>query len=286
VAGLAAGAAGRRAAALVAGALWAAGTAELALARIRPGPRTVGEVADMLATSTVLPLAASYHWLTGWARLPALLRDADRAPLGQGRSPLAVPYPTVRGRRRFGPVPRGVPADPHWTPEAILFDRDGTLVVDVPYNGDPERVVLMPGARMAVARARRAGLAVGVVSNQSGVARGLLTEAQVEAVNRRVDELAGPFDVWEVCPHGPDDGCGCRKPAPGLVKQAAVALGVDPSRCAVIGDIAVDAQAAQAAGARAVVVPARATRPEELGPDLQVAPDLLTALDLVLGGRC
>jgi HAD superfamily hydrolase (TIGR01662 family) len=68
----------------------------------------------------------------------------------------------------------------------VLFDRDGTLIVDVPYNGDPARVVPMPGARAALDRLRAAGVRVGVVSNQSGIARGLLTRAQVEAVNARM----------------------------------------------------------------------------------------------------
>src|SRR5215213_205397 len=107
-------------------------------------------------------------------------------------------------RRRRAPV----------RPAAVLFDRDGTLVVDVPYNGDPARVEPMPQAREALMRVRAAGLRVGVVSNQSGVARGLLTPVQVDAVNLRVDALLGPLGPFEVCPHGPEDGCDCRKPAP------------------------------------------------------------------------
>ena len=98
-------------------------------------------------------------------------------------------------------------------PLAVLFDRDGTLVVDVPYNGDPALVVPMPGAREAIALVRAAGLPIGVVSNQSGIARGIVTAEQVEAVNAAVDALLGGFDVWRICPHGPDDGCDCRKPA-------------------------------------------------------------------------
>ena len=112
-------------------------------------------------------------------------------------------------------------------PKAVLFDRDGTLVADVPYNGDPGRVVVMPGAREAVERLRAAGVATAVVSNQSGVGRGYLRVEQVEAVNRRVEELLGPLGPWLVCPHGPGEGCRCRKPAPGLIEAAAGALGVD-----------------------------------------------------------
>ena len=238
----AAGLAARRPrAAAVAGALWAAGTAELAWARIAPGPRTPREVAAMLATSAALPFAATGWWLAGHVRA-----------------------------RRTGPV------------AAVLFDRDGTLVVDVPYNGDPDRVEAVPGAGAAVARLRAAGIPTGVVSNQSGIARGIVTEEQVRAVNARVEELLGPLGPWAWCPHAPGDGCACRKPAPGLIVRAAAALGVDPGRCVVIGDIGADVEAARAAGARAILVPTPVTRPEEIAAADEVAPDLAGAVDRVL----
>ncbi len=168
--------AGRRSVAALGLAGWAAGTAELAWARIAPGPRTAGEVATMVWTSAAMPFAAAGWWLAGRRR-------------ARGASSL---------------TPR---------PAAVLFDRDGTLVVDVPYNGDPDRVALRPGAREAVERLRRAGIPTGVVSNQSGIARGLLTEREMHAVNARVEDLLGPLGPWTYCPHGPEDGCGCRKPA-------------------------------------------------------------------------
>jgi D-glycero-D-manno-heptose 1,7-bisphosphate phosphatase len=87
-----------------------------------------------------------------------------------------------------------------------------------------------------------------------------------------------------VCPHGPGEHCACRKPAPGLVLQAARALGVAPQRCVVIGDIGADLQAAGAAGARAILVPTAATRPEEVAAAPELAPDLGAAVDLLLGG--
>ncbi|MET9568712.1 HAD-IIIA family hydrolase [Streptomyces virginiae] len=166
-------------------------------------------------------------------------------------------------------------------PEAVLFDRDGTLVVDVPYNGDPDRVSPMPTARAAVTALRELGVRVGVVSNQSGVARGLLTQEQVVAVRRRVDELFGPFDVWAVCPHGPADGCGCRKPAPGLILAACERLGAAPERTVVVGDIGSDVRAASAAGARGVLVPTPVTRPAEVAAAGETACDLLTAVRLI-----
>lgn len=168
-------------------------------------------------------------------------------------------------------------------PAAVLLDRDGTLVIDVPYNGDPTRVLPVPGARSALDRLRAAGIPLAVVSNQSGIARGCLTAGQVEAVNARVEELLGPLGPFLYCPHGPEDGCACRKPAPGLLVAAAERLGVEPSACAVIGDIGADIQAALAVGARAVLVPTPATREEEVARAPEVAADLADAVALLLG---
>ncbi|HKN53104.1 MAG TPA: HAD family hydrolase, partial [Amycolatopsis sp.] len=168
---------------------------------------------------------------------------------------------------------------------AVLFDRDGTLVEDVPYNGDPDRVVAMPRARAALDRLRARGILVGVVSNQSGVARGLISLDQVQSVNRRLEQLLGPVDSWAVCPHGPGDACECRKPAPGLVLRIAAELGVQPEQCVVVGDIGSDVEAALAAGARAILVPTDRTRPEEVAAAPEVARDLLDAVNRALRGN-
>ncbi|UQU62022.1 HAD-IIIA family hydrolase [Couchioplanes caeruleus] len=166
--------------------------------------------------------------------------------------------------------------------EAVLFDRDGTLIVDVPYNGDPALVQPMPGAREALDRLRAAGLRLGVVTNQSGLARGYFTAAQLDAVNARVEELLGPFDTWQICPHDDTAGCRCRKPAPGLIEDAAAALGTSPQRCVVVGDIGRDIVAAGAAGATGIIVPTEVT----LAPEVAAAPagadDLAAAVGLIL----
>jgi histidinol-phosphate phosphatase family protein len=242
--------AGRRRIAVGAAAAWLAGTAELTWARVAPGPKTSDEVATMLATSVLIPPAAAWHWLAGWATLPRRLR---RRP----------------GER----------------PAAVLFDRDGTLIADVAYNGDPARVVPLPGARRALRRLRSAGIPMAVISNQSGVARGLLTEAQVAVVNRRVEDLLGPIGPWLVCPHGPDDGCGCRKPASGLVRRAAELLAVEPCEVCVIGDIGADVEAARGAGARSILVPTAATRADEVGKAPEVVATIGGAVDMLLEGR-
>lgn len=122
-------------------------------------------------------------------------------------------------------------------------------MVDVPFNGDPQKVVPVPNARALLDRLRAAGLPLAVVSNQSGVGRGMITLEAVDAVNRKIDELLGPFAGFFVCPHAPDDACECRKPKPKLILDAARALGVDPSCCVVVGDRESDVEAARNAGA-------------------------------------
>ncbi|WP_245666765.1 HAD-IIIA family hydrolase [Micromonospora sediminicola] len=166
--------------------------------------------------------------------------------------------------------------------DAVLLDRDGTLVEDVPYNGDPEKVRPVPGAREALDRLRAAGLRLAVVTNQSGLARGYFTVAEMRRVHARVEELLGPFDHWAICPHDDGDGCACRKPAPGLVHEAADALGTVATRCVVIGDIGRDMTAALAAGAAGVLVPTAVTRPEEVAAAPAVAPSLTGAVDEIL----
>jgi histidinol-phosphate phosphatase family protein len=245
---LAAAALGRRSVATAAAAGWLVASAQFAWARIAPGPRTRDEVLAMAVTSVAIPPAAVAHWLRGlW---------------------------TFR-------------AAPAWTAppviEAVLLDRDGTIVHDVPYNGDPSAVRVVEDVPGAMRRLRDAGLKIGVISNQSGVARGLIDLEQVRAVNATIDRQLGPFDTWQICPHDDADRCGCRKPRPGLVTSAARALQVPVERCAVIGDTAADVGAGEAAGAAvSVLVPNRATRPDEVLAARYTAPTFSSAVDLIL----
>jgi D-glycero-D-manno-heptose 1,7-bisphosphate phosphatase len=167
-------------------------------------------------------------------------------------------------------------------PDAVLFDRDGTLIRDVPYNGDPDKVEPMPGAREVLRALRARGVRTGVVTNQSGIGRGMLTRARVDAVNARVEALLGRFGTWQMCPHHPDDGCECRKPAPGMVLKACAELGARPGRTFLVGDIGADVEAGLAAGVTPILVPTPVTLPDEVARAPHTAPDLRSALAMVL----
>ncbi len=232
-----------------AAAVWAALTTELVLNRVMPGPGSRDEIITMLTTSAMMPFVVAWHQVLGSLRARQLTR-MDRRP--------------------------GV--------AAVLLDRDGTLVVDEPYNRDPSKVTPVPEARRALDRLRRARLPTAVISNQSGVGRGLMQAAELDAVNERIEQLLGPLGPWFICTHAPEDGCACRKPSPKMVVEAAAALGVPVSRCVVIGDIGSDVDAALAAGARPILVPTKATRPEEVAAAPEVAWDLDAAVTLVLRG--
>lgn len=231
---------------------WLVSTADFARQRIAPGPRDIAELVRMVTTSIAIPPAACWFWVAG------VFEHSAAKPLSHGAAPDL--------------------------PAAVLIDRDGTIVRDVPYNGDPDLVVPMPGAQQALSRIRRAGIPIVVISNQSGVGRGLISAASVAAVNERIEKMLGPFDAWLVCPHVDADACGCRKPQPGLVHQAAQHLGVRADRCVVIGDIGSDMAAALAAGASGILVPTGATLPAEIDAAPMSAGTLEQAVDAVLAG--
>jgi histidinol-phosphate phosphatase family protein len=298
---LAFGAAGRRRTALAAAAAWAALTADFAARRIRPGPRIPDEVGRMALTSVLIPPMACAHRLRGeirtrrparFAGLQDHLRPGSRFWKAHEPRPAGPPAAAADARPPGASTDAAPPrastdaAPPRASAEAVLFDRDGTLIEDVPYLGDPGLVRPVPGADKVLDALRNAGMPIGVVSNQSGVARGLITEEQVAAVNARVAGLLGPFGTWQVCVHGEDDGCDCRKPRPGMVHRAARELGVDARRCVVIGDIGADVAAAEAAGARGILVPTERTLAEEVERARRagnLAPDLDEAARLALG---
>ena len=140
------------------------------------------------------------------------------------------------------------------TRRAVFLDRDGTIIVDRGYLADPDGVALLPGAVTALRTLRARGYALVVVSNQSGIARGLIRPDEHARVAARVVELLAsegvPLDAAYYCPHGPDDGCACRKPAPGMLRQAAEAHCIDLTASLMVGDKASDLEAGRAAGCK------------------------------------
>ncbi len=143
---------------------------------------------------------------------------------------------------------------------AVFLDRDGTIIQEKDYLADPEGVVLVSGAVEALERLRRAGLALVVVTNQSGIARGLYTLDQYRAVARRLDELLKAREVQPdatyFCPHHPDftGPCSCRKPDTGMYREAARDLELDLARSFFVGDRIKDILPARELGGRGVLV--------------------------------
>jgi D-glycero-D-manno-heptose 1,7-bisphosphate phosphatase len=135
---------------------------------------------------------------------------------------------------------------------AVFVDRDGTLIVDQVYARDPDAVRLVPGAAEALVRLREAGFVLVLVSNQSGVGRGLITPGDVDAVHARmIQELArlgASLDAAYYCLHAPWDDCACRKPRPGMLLRAAGEMDLDRAASWLVGDQPTDMGAAEAAG--------------------------------------
>lgn len=176
---------------------------------------------------------------------------------------------------------------------AVFLDKDGTLVHDVPYNVDPTHVRLTPGARAGVRALRRAGYALVVATNQSGVARGLFAPEALGAVRDRIEALIGlTLDGFCFCPHHPAGRvpaytavCGCRKPLPGLLLRAASDLGLDLARSWMVGDILHDVEAGTRAGCRTVLLLGGSETEWITGPlrtPTRVAPDLAAAAEAIL----
>jgi D-glycero-D-manno-heptose 1,7-bisphosphate phosphatase len=182
---------------------------------------------------------------------------------------------------------------------AAFLDRDGTLNEEVGYVRTPEDLQLVPGAAAAVRRLNDRGITVCVISNQSGVARGFLTEADLTGIHAKLtDELrreGARADRIYYCPHHPAAGiapfnveCDCRKPAPGMLLRAGQELGIDLSRSFVVGDSVVDMQAGLAVGATTILVLTgygRASREECREKDIRiahVAESVARAVDFIL----
>ena len=172
------------------------------------------------------------------------------------------------------------------TRPALLVDRDGVINADSPgYIRGPAEWIPIPGSIEALARISQAGWLVGVCTNQSGLARGLITADDLEAIHdelkARVSALGGRIDGIFVCPHAPDADCACRKPRPGLLAQAADTLGLNLGATTLVGDSPRDLAAARTAGARPILVRTGhgiATEESESDDGLLVYADLAAAV--------
>jgi len=161
----------------------------------------------------------------------------------------------------------------------LLLDRDGTIIVEKEFPNDPAAVELIPGAAAAIRRLRAKGLLAVVVSNQSGVGRGLLTRHDVERVNARLLALlaseGATLDAILYCPHAPQDGCACRKPQRTLLDRAAADFDADLSRSFFVGDKKADIDAGRNVGATTFLVRTgygeRQSFPEGDAPNFVVA---------------
>ena len=199
---------------------------------------------------------------------------------------------------------RGVGDQPEEGPRtparpAVFLDRDGTLIEDVGYVDRLERLRLYPWSVEAVRLLRRAGYAAVVVTNQAGVARGMIGEQVVVEVRDRLQQdlarAGARLDGHYYCPHLPDAPvaayrrrCRCHKPAPGMIRQAAAELSLDLARSVVVGDRWTDVRLARAAGTAAILVETgygatQAARPGPGDAADAVASNLLEAAGWILG---
>lgn len=151
---------------------------------------------------------------------------------------------------------------------AVFFDRDGTLMRDVDFASRPEQVELMPGAADAVRTLSENGWYIVLVTNQSGIGRGLFTPDDYARVHARMVELlanqGAKLDAAYHCPHAPDEECDCRKPGVGMFQQAAREHDLDLTRSWCIGDRWRDVAPAQALGATGLLVQSSATPADDL----------------------
>ena len=205
-----------------------------------------------------------------------MVAQAAEQQLGQGDQPRAI------SRQQSGH---------HHLPlqgATVFLDRDGTLNPDPGYIGSPDRFELFPGAATALARLARAGARLVVVTNQSGVGRGLFSSADLDAIHaklRRLLQGAGvSLDAIYVCPHHPDAGCSCRKPETGMVDRAVHELGIDLSRSYLVGDHAKDMELARRVGVKRVRVTTGEHGAEALSGDdtAVIAPSLDEAVTWIL----
>ncbi len=177
-------------------------------------------------------------------------------------------------------------------PSVVFLDRDGTIIEDTHFINDPKAVRLIPGAAKAIAALNNRKIPVIVVTNQSGIARGLITQAQYDAARSAFEEMLGAegarIDRSYFCPHHPDVSgpCECRKPASKMFRDAFSDLGVSAENAAYIGDRWRDVAASKELGGRGILISSPMTSDEDRRrareADIEYAADLQEAVSRLL----
>ena len=163
--------------------------------------------------------------------------------------------------------------------KAVFLDRDNTIIYDAPYMADPGKVEIMPGVVKALRKFRQAGYMLIIVTNQSGIGRGMFTEEAMLQVHKKLRELFGSkgvsFDDIFYCPHSPEDNCECRKPLPGMLLEAAAKHNIDFAESIMIGDKIADVESGIASGCGNNIWLAYGRKPIEIsGREFIIAEDL------------
>ena len=167
---------------------------------------------------------------------------------------------------------------------AVFVDRDGTIMRDVDYCGDPADVQLLDGASEALRHLKSHGFKIVVITNQSGIGRGYFDEKQYREVEAEVDRQIGKdvIDATYYCPHLPEDGCNCRKPSAGMIFQAAQDHHIDLTKSFFIGDKRSDIECGRNAGVRTILVRTGYGKSVESGLADVVAEDLRDAAKVIV----
>jgi D-glycero-D-manno-heptose 1,7-bisphosphate phosphatase len=173
---------------------------------------------------------------------------------------------------------------------AVFLDRDDTIIRDVPYLNDPQAIQLLPGAAEAIRRLNETHIPVIMITNQSGIARGLLTEEILEAIHDRLLSLLAArgalIDAVYYVPHHPEGTveaftmeCACRKPSPGMLLKASLDFGLDLKRSYLAGDKAIDIQTIAAVGGAGILI---APQGSDVSGAAYIAADLADAVQWIL----
>jgi D-glycero-D-manno-heptose 1,7-bisphosphate phosphatase len=169
--------------------------------------------------------------------------------------------------------------------KVVVLDRDGTIVVDRHYLSDPAALEFEPGAAVGLRKLSDMGFRLVMITNQSGIARGFFSLAQLQAVHERLRQMLHSIEVRlegiYYCPHGPEEGCDCRKPELGLLRQASQELGFEISQSIVIGDKDSDVEFGRRAAAITMLISKPGSRPGSTTTPDYIVGNLNDAADII-----